>query len=74
VKLPGSVDYICEDGKQTWREFKEFVEEMMYLLEKTFDELNLSSLLGSFLIRLRARNDIGNFVESEIFLCLFDCL
>jgi hypothetical protein len=64
VKLPDNVFDICKDDTQTWRGFKEFVQQKMELWQKTIDELNLNSLLGSYLIRLGTRNDIGNFVES----------
>jgi hypothetical protein len=66
VKLPDNVFDICGDGTQTWRGFKEFVQQKMEL--KTIDALNLNSLLGSYLIRLGTRNDIGNFVEFKSFV------
>ena len=63
VKLPGDVCDICENERQTWMGYKEFVQQKMELWQKTIDGLNLNSLLGSYLIRRGTRNAIGKSAE-----------
>ncbi|XP_056015401.1 uncharacterized protein LOC125652354 isoform X2 [Ostrea edulis] len=56
LKLPPYGWYMCKDEK--WIGFKGFVQQHMELCQKSIAELNLGSLLGSYLIGFGTGNEI----------------